>query len=155
MRLSSNFTLKEFTRSQFATRHGIDNTPKSNHIENLRRLCDKVLQPARNALGALDVTSGFRCDRLNTAIGGSSSSQHRLGEAADVEPNRPDVSNLELAHWIVENVQFDQLILEYYDPKEGPHSGWVHVSYREGDNRKQLLTKIKGVPGYKPGLPDL
>jgi hypothetical protein len=154
MKLSANFSLREFTRSQFATRHGIDNTPNKQHVDNLRLLAIYVLQPIRDALGQLDVSSGFRCERLNTAVGGSASSQHRLGEASDIEPADEEVSNLQLAHWIVENVKdFDQCILEYYDPSKGLHSGWVHVSYRKGNNRREVLTKLSGVPGYSKGLP--
>ena len=154
MKLSPNFWLREFTRSQFATRHGIDNTPNKQHIDSLRLLALYVLQPVRDNFGQVDVSSGFRCDRLNTAVGGSPSSQHRLGEASDIEPADPKVSNLQLAQWIAENVRdFDQLILEYYDASKGPHAGWVHVSYRKSGNRREVLTKLAGVPGYSKGLP--
>lgn len=156
MKLSANFSLREFTRSQTATRHGIDNTPKQIHIDNLRLLCIYVLQPIRDNFGRIDVSSGFRSARLNAAIGGSPSSQHCLGEAGDIEPADEAVSNLQLAHWIVDNIpEFDQLILEFYDAAKGPHAGWVHVSFRKGNNRREVLTKLSGVSGYQKGLPPL
>ena len=84
MKMSTNFTLSEMISSQTATRLGIDNTPNDDQIENLKELCEKVLQPIRDKFGPVRVTSGLRVPELNTAIGGSGSSQHCKGEAADI-----------------------------------------------------------------------
>lgn len=138
MQLSPHFTLAEFTKSQTAIRKGIDNTPKPNEIANLILLARNVLEPVRAHFGVpLNITSGFRCRPLNQAIGSSPRSQHVKGEAADFEA--PPLANPVLARWIAENLVYDQVILEFYEPGD-PYSGWVHVSYRARGNRKQPLT---------------
>ena len=138
MQLSKNFHLREFTKSQTASRKGITNVPNKDQIINLAGLCQCVLQPVRDEFGVVTINSGYRCSELNTAIGGSKTSQHMKGQAADIEC--PAVDNASLAKWIRENCDFDQLILEYHTPDD-PHSGWVHVSYRDvGSNRNQFLT---------------
>jgi hypothetical protein len=114
---------------------GIANEPGSTEVESLIMVCDKVLEPVRNHYGiAFAPNSGFRCLELNQAIGSSDNSQHVAGEAVDFEV--VGVPNKEMALWIMDNCDFDQLILEFY--KEGvPDSGWVHCSYTiNGDNRK-------------------
>lgn len=139
MKLSNNFTLLELTKSQTATRLGIDNTPTEAHIESLKALCENILQPVREHYGrSFAPSSGYRSVALCEAIGSSAKSQHAKGEAADFEV--PGVDNLSLATWISENLDFDQLILEFY--KDGvADSGWVHCSYKaDGSNRKQCLT---------------
>lgn len=136
--ISANFTLQEMTQSQTARRKGIDNTPSQAHIEPLRALCNEVLEKVRDKFKRpVIVSSGYRSKELCKAIGSKPTSQHAKGEAADFEV--PGVSNLELAKFIRDNLEFDQLILEYYNP-EDPSSGWVHCSYRAGKNRKQCLT---------------
>ena len=153
MKLSNNFTVSEFEKSQTASRKGINNTMGPNEIENAKSLCENVLQKVRDQFGPVVISSGYRSPELNIAIGGSQTSQHTLGEAADAEV--PGLSNLELALWIVENCEFDQLILEFHDTKI-PNSGWVHVSYsRRKDNRKEILTatRVNGKTVYKHGLP--
>jgi zinc D-Ala-D-Ala carboxypeptidase len=152
MKLTKNFYLYEFTRSQTASRKGIRNVPNEAQTVALRLLCEKVLQPVRDHFGkSVEINSGLRVPELNAAVGGSKTSQHTKGEAADIEIW--GVPNLKLAEWIRDNLDFDQLILEFYDASEGPNSGWVHVSYRGADNRREVLTKLKGVPGYDRGLP--
>ena len=150
MRLSQNFTLAEMIKSQTAERKGINNNPNEDNIENLQRLCEHVLQPVRDHFGkVVSVSSGFRSPELCVAIGSSTTSQHASGQAADFEIY--GVSNKVLADYIADNLDFDQLILEFW--KEGePNSGWVHVSYKEGSNRKQVLTYSGGE--YKNDLPD-
>ena len=137
MRLSENFSLWELTKSQTAERKGISNVPGKEEIKNLTALCKNVLQAVRtNYRVPIQPSSGYRCLALNNAIGSNSNSQHITGQAVDFEV--PWVNNKVLAHWIVDNLIFDQLILEYY--KEGaPKSGWVHVSYVEPiiKNRKR------------------
>ena len=141
MQLSKNFNLVELTKSQTATRKGIDNTPSPEHQENLKLLCEAVLQPVREHFGrVVTVTSGYRSPELCTAIGSKITSQHAKGEAADFEIF--GVSNKELADYIHQNLDYDQLILEYWKESD-PNSGWVHCSYREGDNRKQYLKAYK------------
>lgn len=147
MRLSKNFTLAEMLKSQTAERKGIDNTPGEQDIQHLLALAQEVLQPVRDHFGQVTVNSGFRCTELNRALGSKDSSQHRVGQAADIEV--AGISNMELAEWIRDNLEFDQLILEFWYPSTGPNSvpnaglnsGWVHVSYKDdGENRKQVLT---------------
>ena len=151
MRLSEHFTLTEFTKSQTADRHGIDNTPDDAQTERLKILCENVLEPVRVHFGkSFTPSSGFRSEELCLKIGSKTTSQHAKGEAVDFEI--PGVDNKELAVWIVDNLQFDQLILEYYKPGI-PDSGWVHVSYKGEGNRNEVLTMTKGV-GYSFGLPN-
>lgn len=153
MKISENFSLKEFSRSQTATRLGIDNTVPLIYIPNIIALTENVLQPARNEKGRIRISSGFRCDTLNALIGGSTRSQHRTGCAADFEAIRCD--NLETAHWIADNCEFDQLILEFYEHGDAL-SGWVHCSYNLEGNRKEILTsyKLDGRTQYTAGLPE-
>ena len=137
MKLSNNFSLREMTKSQTALRRGIDNTPSEAHIEALRALCENVLQPVRDHYGrSFTPSSGYRSPALCRAIGSRSTSQHAKGEAADFEV--PGVANIELARWIRDTLDFDQLILEFHDPDD-PTAGWVHCSYRAEGNRKQSL----------------
>jgi uncharacterized protein YcbK (DUF882 family) len=152
MKLTENFSLAEMTKSETALRQGLDNTPGDEEIENLRKLAENVLQPIREAYGrGVKVNSGFRHPDVNAAVGGSRTSDHCKGQAADIEI--PGVANADLAQWISENLEFRQLILEFYTPGV-PDSGWVHVSYVEGDNKKQVMTAMKenGKTVYKPGL---
>ena len=152
MRLSKNFTLQEFTKSQTALRQGIDNTPEGEHLEAAKALFENVVQPVRENFGPTVINSGYRGPALNEAVGGSAKSQHCKGEAVDIEC--PGVPNADIAQWIVDNLDFDQVILEFYTPGI-PDSGWVHVSYRaDGENRKSILTAMKedGKTVYKVGL---
>ena len=146
MRLSPNFTLAELIKSQTAERKSINNNPNEDNIENLQRLCNEILQPVRNYYGkVVSVSSGFRSPELCEAIGSSKTSQHASGQAADFEIY--GVSNKKLADYIADNLDFDQLILEYWKPEE-PNSGWVHCSYKGADsNRKEYLRAIKGSDG--------
>ena len=141
MKLSENFSLVELTKSQTAERKGIDNTPSTEHQENLKRLCESILQRVRDHFGrVVSVSSGYRSEELCLAIGSKTTSQHAKGEAADFEIY--GISNKELADWINENLDYDQLILEYWKP-EDPNSGWVHCSYKSEENRKQYLKAYK------------
>ena len=141
MSLSKNFSLEELTKSQTATRKGIDNTPSPEHQANLQSLCTAILQPIRDHFGqVVTVSSGYRSPVLCAAIGSKSTSQHARGEAADFEIF--GVSNKELADYIHEHLDYDQLILEYWKESD-PNSGWVHCSYSEGNNRNQYLKAYK------------
>ena len=152
MKLSKNFSLAEMTKSQVATRMGMDNNPSEDEVENLRLLCERVLQPVRDHFNhVVTISSGYRNEILSQKIGSSSTSQHCAGEAADFEIF--GTPNNEVSDWIKENLMFDQLILEYWEPGQ-PNSGWVHVSYKKeiNSNRKEYLMAIKtdGKTSYKP-----
>ena len=151
MKLTENFSLNELTKSQTAERKGIDNTPSTEHQENLKSLCEMILQPIRDHFGqVVSVSSGYRSQDLCVAIGSSTQSQHAKGQASDFEIF--GVSNKELADWINENLDYDQLILEYWKGEDEPNSGWVHCSYTNGNNRKQYLRAYKenGSTKYEP-----
>ena len=151
MKLTENFSLNELTKSQTAERKGIDNTPSTEHQENLKSLCEMILQPIRDHFGqVVSVSSGYRSQELCVAIGSSTQSQHARGEACDFEIF--DVSNKELADYINEHLDYDQLILEYWKGEDEPNSGWVHCSYTNGNNRKQYLRAYKenGSTKYEP-----
>ena len=152
MKLTSNFTLSEMTKSDTALRLDMDNTPNAVQVENLKTLCEKVLQPVRDHFGkGVKVNSGFRHPQVNAAVGGSKTSDHCKGMAADIEI--PGIANGDLAQWIVDNLEFRQVILEFYTPGV-PDSGWVHVSFNPEDNKKQVLTaaKQRGKTVYLEGL---
>ena len=137
MSLTKNFSLIELTKSQTAERKGINNTPSPEHQDNLKSLCTHVLQPIRDHFSrVVSVSSGYRSPELCTAIGSKITSQHARGEAADFEIF--GVSNKELADYINEELEYDQLILEYWKESD-PNSGWVHCSYSQNHNRKQYL----------------
>ena len=151
MKLTANFSLLELTKSQTAERKGIDNTPSPEHQENLKLLCESVLQPVRDHFGkVVTISSGYRSPELCTAIGSKITSQHAKGEAADFEIF--GVSNKELADWIHYNLNYDQLILEYWKGEDDPNSGWVHCSYSENQKRRQYLkaVKVDGRTKYEP-----
>ena len=150
MELSKNFTLNELTKSQEATRLGIDNIPNEEHIKNLKILCEKILQPIRDFYGMpVSISSGYRSVALCEAIGSSSKSQHTKGQAADFEVF--GITNKQLADFVVQNLDYDQCILEFWNPNE-PNSGWVHCSYNSAGNRKQYLraSKLNNVVMYYP-----
>ena len=152
MNLTKNFTLAEMTKSETALRHDMDNTPGEQEISALKLLAEKVLQPVRDHYGkGVKVNSGFRHPEVNAKVGGSKTSDHCRGQAADIEI--PGVANADLAAWIRDNLEFRQLILEFYTPGV-PDSGWVHVSYVAEDNKKEVLTATKkdGKTVYLPGL---
>ena len=152
MQLTKNFSLAEMVKSETALRHDMDNTPGEAEIENLKRLAETVLQPVRDHYGkGVKVNSGFRHPEVNAKVGGSKTSDHCKGQAADIEI--PGVPNAELAQWIAENLTFTQVILEFYT-KGIPDSGWVHVSYDPANLKKQTLTATKenGKTVYLPGL---
>ena len=152
MKLTENFSLSELTRSQTATRRGIDNQPNDEQLANLVALCECVLQPIRDHFKtSVRISSGLRVPELNAAIGGSTTSDHCKGMAADIEV--PGVDNKVLAQWVVDNLEYRQTILEFYEPGIAD-SGWVHVSYNPGDNKRQALTATKqgGKTVYLNGL---
>jgi hypothetical protein len=131
----------------------MDNTPHSDEVvQNLTTLCEQVLQPLRDAYGVgIKVNSGYRSPDVNAAVGGSRTSDHCKGQAADIEI--PGVANADLAQYIADNFHFTQLILEFYT--QGiPDSGWVHVSYDANNLKRQVMTAVKqnGRTVYLPGI---
>ena len=150
MKLTENFSLNELTKSQTAERKGIDNTPSTEHQENLKSLCEMILQPIRDHFGqVVSVSSGYRSPELCVAIGSSTQSQHAKGQASDFEIF--GISNKELADYIDRNLDYDQLILEYWKESD-PNSGWIHCSFNSQGNRKQYLRAYKenGSTKYEP-----
>ena len=144
-KLSDNFWLNEFTKSNTAVRNGIQNVPTEVEIQRLVVLCDNVLQPLREDINKIvSVNSGFRCLKLNRKLKSGDDSDHVKGFAADVEINGMD--NFELAEWIVRKYDYSQVILEFYsnDSGDDPNSGWIHVSYIPENLKREVLTIRKG-----------
>lgn len=142
--LTEHFTLEEMIFSQTATRQGINNTPSAEGVQNLTKLCREILEPARAKFGPIRVSSGYRSAALNKAVGGSSSSAHCFGYAADIVPVQATKS--ELAKWISQNCPFDQIIMEF---GEKTNPSWVHVSC-DARHRKQVLYAHGSPVAYTP-----
>ncbi len=149
MKISTNLTLKEVSKSLTATRRGIDNEPKGEHLTALINLANNVFQPIREHFGKpISVSSGYRSPELNKAIGGSKTSQHCKGEAIDIDNDaREYPTNADIFWYIYDHLEFDQIIWEFGDNK---NPSWVHVSYKSEGNRKQVLkaSKSKGRTVY-------
>lgn len=149
IKLSENFSLSEFV----VTATGIENIPGPMEVENIRALVQNILQPLRNAVArryqttdvAVIITSGYRSPLVNSAIGGSSTSQHKTAEASDfhVKVNGRILTNQEVIDVIkMERLPYDQLIDEQLKGKK-----WVHVSYSKNGGRRQLMTARDGAGG--------
>lgn len=137
MQLSAHFSLAEFIRSESAKRHSVSNEPSPEHLENIKILCERVLEPIRMKFGPINLSSGYRSKVLNHYISGSLKSQHCEGKAADIDMDgMGSVTNKEIFEYIKNNLEFDQLINEF-------NYSWVHVSYNLGKNRKQVLDALK------------
>lgn len=152
MQLSKNLALAEVIRSETAKRKEISNMPTPEHIENFKKLAENVFQPIREHFGVpIHISSGYRSKALNTAVGGSLSSQHCQGEAIDIDMDGSanGVTNTMVFNYIKDSLEFDQLIWEF-GTNENPD--WVHVSYEStGKQRKQILkaTRVNGKPHYQ------
>lgn len=140
MQISSHFSLEELTRSQTALRLGIDNQPSPAQLLALADLSINILEPVRRHFGPFTPNSCFRSAALNRAIGGAPRSQHMKGEAADIK--LPGITNVALGKWIVAELFFDQLIIEFHDP-DAPHAGWVHISYARDACRRDILKTLR------------
>jgi hypothetical protein len=153
MKLSEHLDLVEVTRSETAKRKGISNTPTPEHLENFKKLAKNIFEPIRKHFGVpIHISSGYRSKALNTAIGGSLTSQHCSGEAIDIDMDGSSngVTNKMVFDYIKSNLNFDQLIFEF-GTKDAPD--WVHVSFEStGKQRKQVLRAIKsgGKTAYQP-----
>lgn len=129
-RLTANFTLEELTK----TRHDLDNTPSPQVVQNLQLLAEKVLQPLRDAVGPVNVTSGYRSKLVNQAVNGARNSDHLWGYAADLQS--PDGNHRKLYDWLKSNAMFTQLIYEFGNDTQPQ---WVHVSYNPKDLKREIL----------------
>jgi hypothetical protein len=129
-RLTANFTLEELTKTRFA----LDNTPSPKVVENLQLLCEKVLQPLRDAVGPVNVTSGYRSKAVNEAVNGARNSDHLWGYAADLQS--PDGNHRKLYDWLKANAMFTQLIYEFGNDTQPQ---WVHVSYNPKELKREIL----------------
>ena len=151
MNLTENVSLKELTKSESATRFGISNEPTEEALSNLQKLATHILQPVRDHFGKpLIITSGYRSPELCLKIGSTTTSQHTKGQASDFEIG--GIANKDLSDWIHQNLDYDQLILEFWKPEDA-NSGWVHCSFKgEGQNRKQYLRAFteNGKTKYEP-----
>lgn len=137
MQLSEHFSLGELTKSHTAERKGIKNVPTEQEQQSLALVCENILEPVRAHYEMPIIpSSGYRALELNREIGSKDTSQHVKGEAVDFEI--AGVPNMDLAKWIMKNLDYDQLILEFYKT-EDPNSGWVHCSYVKEKNRKIAL----------------
>lgn len=149
MKLSPHFTLAEMCKSQLASRRGIANQPDAAAIDAMRRLCDAVLEPLRGHFGVPIIpSSGYRSSALNHALRASLNSQHCKREAVDFEI--AGITQSQIARWIVQELAFDQFIIEY-PQADNVSAGWLHISYCEGRNRTEILTKTRS--GHSPGFP--
>ena len=146
-RISKHISYKEATYSDYAKKYKIANKPNEEHIDSMELLAEKIFEPLREWVGCpIRVNSMFRSEKLNSALKGSKTSSHMKGQAMDITSmacGKDDCkSNLDMFHYIKDNLDFDQLIWEF-----GSEPKWLHVSYNsEKDNRKQVLvTKKRGV----------
>ena len=137
--LSEHFNLTEFTTSLVASTRRIDNTPPLSAVSNLQQLCLHVLEPLRAHLGhAVHINSGYRSPKLNAAVGGVKTSDHTRGCAADIFV--PDAkTGREWFAWMMDNLPFDQLI---WETAPAGKACWIHVGYRAGRNRQQVIGHI-------------
>ena len=140
--ISKHISYKEGVHSNTATRRGINNTPDDEQLNNMELLANEVFEPLRDYVGGpIKINSFFRCPELNTAIGGSKTSQHCKGQAMDIDDTFGRMTNAEMYHWIKENLDFDQMIWEFGDD-DNPN--WVHISYVSKDkNRNRCLLAYK------------
>ena len=140
--ISNHISYKEGVYSNTAIRRGIDNTPNDEQLKNMELIADEVFETLRNYVGGpIKINSFFRSPELNTAIGGSSKSQHCKGQAIDIDDTFGRMSNAEMYHWIKENLNFDQMIWEFGNDK---NPDWIHVSYiDEVINRNRCLKAYK------------
>lgn len=144
MQISKHLSLAEVSRSETAKRKGINNTPSGEHLENFKKLAENIFEPIREHFGVpIHISSGYRSKELNSAIGGSATSQHCSGEAIDIDMDgsASGVTNAQVFNFIKDNLQFDQLIWEF---GSNSNPDWVHVSYETtGKQRKQILKAVK------------
>jgi zinc D-Ala-D-Ala carboxypeptidase len=142
MKLSKNFSRAEIEHSNTAKRLGISNEMSEKHLENMQRLIDNLIQPMRDDLGPIRISSGYRSPSLNRAIGGSNRSQHSKGEALDLQFwGKGKMNNKVIYDWIIDSgLEFDQMINEF-------DFAWIHISLKANKNRKEVLEAYKNDDG--------
>ena len=142
MRLSKNFTLSELTRSGTALRKGIENSPTDKHLVDIQLMITNLIQPIRDGLGPVRVTSGYRSPRLNRSIGGSRKSQHCKGQALDLQFWQDGrMINEKIYDFVIKSeLKFDQMINEF-------DFSWIHLSYNPKHNRGIILEAYKDTDG--------
>ena len=142
MKLSKNFTRAEIEHRNTAKRLDISNEMSDEHLENMQRVIDNLIQPMRNAIGPIRITSGYRSPKLNKAIGGSSRSQHCKGEALDLQFwKEGKMNNKVIYDWVIDSgIEFDQMINEF-------DYAWIHISLKSKENRKEILEAYKNEKG--------
>jgi hypothetical protein len=144
-KISKHISYKEATFSQTATRKDIDNTPSEEVLQRMKTVADNIFEPLRAHVGGpIKINSFYRSIMLNTAIGGSKSSQHTRGEAIDLDDTLGCMSNKDMFTFIKDELDFDQLIWEFGDD-ENP--AWVHVSYVSPENNRRRILKASKVNG--------
>ena len=141
-RISEYISLKEGVKSHTATRLNIDNTPKSLDLINMKTIAEKVFEPLRSWVGGpIAINSFYRSPKLNSAIGGSTKSQHCIGCALDLDDNYGHKTNAQMFEYVKNNLDYDQMIWEF-GTDENPN--WIHISYVSEDvNRRRLLKASK------------
>lgn len=146
--ISKHITHKEATRSHTAIQLGIDNSPTDTELANMQLVAAKVFEPLRDwVANPIKVESFFRCEKLNFAVGGSTNSQHRFGQAIDIDDDYNHKTNSEMFYWILDNLKFDQIIWEFGN-MDNP--GWIHISYTSNNrNRISIAYKDDGYTKYK------
>ena len=138
-KLSEHFSLDEMIYSETAVSHHIDNMPNETETENLKYLCEKILEPLRQHFGVVRINSGFRCPKLNQRIGGVGNSQHQFGQAADIRCSNKDIARKYFS-FITVHCIYDQLLFEYN------RCGifWIHVSLRRDEKNRRM--RIENYP---------
>ena len=142
MKLSKNFTRAEIEHSNTAKRLGIKNEMSQEHLENMQNLIDNLIQPLRDDIGPIRISSGYRSPQLNKAIGGSAKSQHSKAQALDLQYwSKGKMNNKIIYDWVIESdIEFDQMINEF-------DFSWIHISLKKNSNRKQVLEAYKDKDG--------
>ena len=145
MKISNNISYQEAIRSNTATRKGIDNTPSDYEVTNMVGVAENIFEPLREWVGGpIKINSMFRCEELNSAIGGSTRSQHCQGRAIDIDDTFGHKTNAEMFNYIKENLNFDQLIWEF-GTDDNPD--WVHVSYVSKEENRNRILKAERING--------
>ena len=145
MKISNNISYQEAIRSNTATRKGIDNTPSDYEVTNMVGVAENIFEPLRGWVGGpIKINSMFRCEELNSAIGGSTRSQHCQGRAIDIDDTFGHKTNAEMFNYIKENLNFDQLIWEF-GTDDNPD--WVHVSYVSKEENRNRILKAERING--------
>lgn len=141
-KISKHISYKEGTHSNTAMRRGLDNIPNASQLKCMKDIAEGLFEPLREWVGGpIKITSMFRGEPVNTAIGGSKYSQHMKGQALDLDDTFGHKTNAEMYHYIKDNLDFDQLIWEFGDDK---NPNWIHVSYvTHRENRKKLTVAFK------------